>query len=292
MKTIPLIILLIASAAFGADAQQKIAFARDDDTVWVANLDGGGAKKIAAGGVYPEISPDGTKLAFNTDSASTSARRIAVIDLATGARTTFKDVPSDNAYGPVWSPNSAKVIFYIYINNIWDIGICNADGSGFRVLKSGGPNDQMFNSAGWMPDGQSLFCQDLTNLYQIGLDGIVMKQWPLATVFPNGDADSGVRFDVSPNGQMLLADINVDEDPGRSGWEGPPPTTWLMNLSTDKAAKLTPNFWWEPCWVTNDTFLCIGQGAKEKAPSIYLRSLDGKTVKRLVKDATDPSVSR
>src|SRR5580658_4811026 len=102
MKTFSLIILLIASAAFGADAQQKIAFARDDNTVWVANLDGGGAKKIAAGGVYPEISPDGTKLAFNTDSASTSARRIVVIDLATGARTTFNDVPSDNAYGPVW----------------------------------------------------------------------------------------------------------------------------------------------------------------------------------------------
>jgi hypothetical protein len=43
--------------------------------------------------------------------------------------------------------------------------------------------------------------------------------------------------------------------------------------------------------VSADQFLCIAQGPREKAPSIYLRSLDGKTRKVIVKNATDPSVS-
>jgi hypothetical protein len=33
--------------------------------VWIANLDGTGEKKIADG-IFPAISPDGTRVAFNT----------------------------------------------------------------------------------------------------------------------------------------------------------------------------------------------------------------------------------
>src|SRR2546425_988565 len=47
-----------------AAAERKIAFCRGDE-VWVANVDGAGAKKICSG-VWPNISPDGTQVAFNT----------------------------------------------------------------------------------------------------------------------------------------------------------------------------------------------------------------------------------
>ncbi len=285
------ILLLFVAASLAAGGQQKIAFEREDNSIWVANLDGTGAKKIASGD-DPDISPDGTKLAYNTLSATGPQRSIAVVDLATGVSTVFKDVPSDNAYGPLWSPNGTKVLFYILINNNWEIGVANADGSGFRVLKGAGPNNQYFFSACWMPDGKSLFCQDLTNLYQITTEGEVMKQWPLQQLFPKGDLDSNVRIDASADGTALLMDVNSDTDSGRGGWDGPPPQIWEMNLSTEKAAPITPIFWWEPCWVSADEYLCITQGAKEKEPSIYLRSLDGKTKKVVVKGAMNPSVSK
>jgi TolB protein len=169
--------------------------------------------------------------------------------------------------------------------------VANADGGAFRILKKAGPNDQSFFSACWMPDGKSLFCQDLTNLYRIDLDGIVIKQWPLQQLFPKGDMDSNVCISASPDGGALLMDVNMDMDSGRDGWDGPPPSIWEMDLSTEKAEPVTPIFWWEPCWVNGDQFLCIEQGPKEKEPLIYLRSLDGKTRKVIVKDATDPSVS-
>src|SRR5438445_11662145 len=43
---------------------RHIAFERDQ-AVWIANLDGTGEKKIADG-IFPAISPDGTRVAFNT----------------------------------------------------------------------------------------------------------------------------------------------------------------------------------------------------------------------------------
>jgi Tol biopolymer transport system component len=52
----------LSATAFPAD--REIAFERNN-AVYVANLDGTSEKKIADG-IFPAISPDGTRLAFNT----------------------------------------------------------------------------------------------------------------------------------------------------------------------------------------------------------------------------------
>jgi tricorn protease-like protein len=52
---------LSATAFFG---DRHIAFERNN-AVWIANLDGTDAEKIADG-IFPAISPDGTQVAFNT----------------------------------------------------------------------------------------------------------------------------------------------------------------------------------------------------------------------------------
>ena len=76
------ILLLFVLAAFPASVfcgNRHIAFERDQ-AVWIANLDGTGEKKIADG-IFPAISPDGGRVAFNTTektSDTTYARHIAV----------------------------------------------------------------------------------------------------------------------------------------------------------------------------------------------------------------------
>src|SRR6266481_9994797 len=101
-----IILLAFASASFGVTASaadQRIAFERND-AVYIANLDGTGEKKIAEG-IFPAISPDGARVAFNTvekTSNTTYVRHIAVVDVATGKLNVFKDVPSDNSYYPSW----------------------------------------------------------------------------------------------------------------------------------------------------------------------------------------------
>jgi TolB protein len=260
----------------------------------VANLDGTGQKKIATGGVDPDISPDGTKVAFNTEGEGTQ-RYIAVVDIASKKVTQFKGVPSDNSYGPVWLPDGSKLSFYIFLNKEWDIALINADGSGFRVLKKSEPNDHSYFSTAWMPDGRSFYCQDLENLYHVGLDGSVINQWPIQKLIKDGDMDSGMKFDVSPDGTHMLVENNGDakDDVTPKGWDGPAPYILLMDLSEDAMGLGTPAFWWEPAWIDNTDFLCIHQGAKEKQPSIYRWTF---AVKKppvlLIKNATQPSVSR
>src|SRR6266536_2655719 len=64
------LLLTLAVPAFGA--QRKIAFERGDN-VWIANFDGSDAKKIAAGSL-PNISPDATRLGFNTSEDKARSR--------------------------------------------------------------------------------------------------------------------------------------------------------------------------------------------------------------------------
>src|SRR5207245_858995 len=109
----PFIALALAAspASVFCDGRQ-IAFERDQ-AVWIANLDGTGEKKIAEG-IFPAISPDGTRVAFNRTektSDTTYARHIAVVDVATGKIEVFKDVPSGNSYYPSWTADGKQILF-------------------------------------------------------------------------------------------------------------------------------------------------------------------------------------
>jgi TolB protein len=83
-----LISFAFALASFSATAfpaDRHIAFERNN-AIYIANLDGTSEKKIADG-IFPAISPDGTRVAFNTvekTSDSTYVRHMAVVDVATG----------------------------------------------------------------------------------------------------------------------------------------------------------------------------------------------------------------
>jgi TolB protein len=103
MKPLTIVILLcIAFSALSHAAQRKMAYEHRGD-VFVADIDGTHQKKIAAGAL-PEISPDGTRVAFNTEADAKTRpgpeRHIAVADLASGKVTVLKDIPSDNCLAP------------------------------------------------------------------------------------------------------------------------------------------------------------------------------------------------
>jgi hypothetical protein len=72
---------LATSLATGFSGDQHIAFGRNN-AVYVANLDGTAEKKTADE-IFPAISPDGTRVAFNTvekTSDTTYVRHMAVVD--------------------------------------------------------------------------------------------------------------------------------------------------------------------------------------------------------------------
>ena len=287
------LLLAIAAPAFGA--RRKIAFERGDN-VWIANLDGSDAKKIAAGSL-PNISPDATRLAFNTNEDSKTRpgpeRHIAITDLASGKVTVFKDIPSDNCFGPVWSPDGNKIAFSIMAEKEWHLGIVNADGSGFRFVKNAALKNDAFGAPTWARDGKSIFCHDLDNIYQIDLDGNVLKKWELSKILTDASMNGNDRLSVSPDGKALLMDVDLGAEHERKNWDGPQPAIYKFDLATEKSTRVTGknDFVWDPCWLTNEEFLCLIQRENENEPSLYRMPITGKNPKLLAKHARTPSVN-
>jgi TolB protein len=288
------ILAFLSGAASSFAAPQMIAFERNQ-AVWIANLDGTGEKKIADG-IFPAISPDGTRVAFNTvekTSDTSYVRHIAVVDLATGKLNVFKDVPSDNSYYPSWTADGKQILFTTRPHEVWDLVAINSDGTNFHVLKPGVQNEVTRYSPIWARDGQSVFCEDMANVYQLGLDGALRAQWKIGKIVPKGDMSGDGRIDVSPDSKRLLLSIDMGEESGRKDWDGPLPALWSFDLESQKATRLTPKkvFGLDGAWIDNDNILFLSKTAGEKDDSIYRMSVDGKNLKRIIKNGRFPSVS-
>ena len=290
---------LLVGAASSFAAPQMIAFERNQ-AVWIANLDGTGEKKVADG-IFPVISPDGTRVAFSTVeqmSNTTYIRHIAVTDVATGKTTIFKDVPSDNSYYATWSPDGKRILFSLRQNEVYDLGLINADGTDFRVLKKAVQGEVTCYSPIFARDGGSIFCQNMRNIYRFGLDGAVLAQWEIEKIVPDGDMDGDSRIDISPDGKRLLLTIDMaTEMPSRKAvWIGPVNALWSFDLESQNAVRVTPKhlLGLDGVWIDNDNILFLGRAAGQKDDSIYRMSTNGKNLKRLIKNAKNarfPSVS-
>jgi TolB protein len=257
MKQVVVAIFLCVAFSLLVNAgQRKIAYARGDN-IFVADIDGAHQKKIATG-AFPEISPDGARVAFNTEGDAKNRpgpeRHIAIADVATGKITVLPNIPSDNCFGPVWSSDDSQLAFYLMSENDWHIGIVKSDGSGFRFLKKAGPNRNSFWSMSWAPDDRSFFCQDLKYLYQFALDGQLIKQWDIEKLTGGCSMGSGNRIEVSPNGRHIIFDADLNEESTRKDWDGPPPGIFLLDLESGSATRVIGkhDFVWEPFWLSND----------------------------------------
>ena len=296
MKQLIITIVLCATfCAFVNAGQRKIAYDRNGK-IFVADVDGTHPKKVAEGD-WPEVSPDGTRVAFNTEGDAKNRpgpeRHIAIVDVASAKVTVIPDIPSDNCFGPVWSPDGKRLAFSIMTHNVWDLGLVNADGSGFRFVKNAELKSEAFDAPEWARDGKSIFCHDLDNIYHIDLDGNVLKKWELSKILTDASMNSGNRLSISPDGNALLMDVDCGSEHERKNWDGPQPAIEKLDLSAEKAVRITgkDDYVWEPFWLTANELLCIMQKENEKQASIYRMFLDGKNPKLLVKDARTPSAS-
>jgi TolB protein len=218
---------------------------------------------------------------------------MAVVEVATRKLNVFKDVPSNNSYYPGWTPDGKQILFTTRPHEVWDLVVVNADGTNFHVLKPGAQNEVTLYAPVWARDAQSVFCDNMTSVCRIGLNGGTLAQWKVEQIIPKGDMSGDCRIDVSPDGKRLLLSIEMGEESGRKDWDGPLPALWSFDLESQKATRLTPKklFGWDGCWIDNDNILFLSQTAGEKSASIYRMSIHGKNLKRLIRNARVPTAS-
>ncbi len=300
MKTILAVFLAVIIGSTSAYAQdkltRKLTFERDN-AVWIANIDGNGQKKLAIG-QSPDLSPDGTKLAYSAASGEGKdmQHHIAVIDLATNQTTVLKDIPNDDCIEPSWSHDGKQLLYGFYVTDAWHIGVINADGTGFRDVQRSEPKHHDYWSKAWAADGKSFYTQDMVNLYQLDLNAKVIKQWVIEKLIPHGVMSGGIRLDASPDGKSLLMDVEMDEKE-RKDWDGPPPAISLLDLATEKVTRLTPPslYAWDSHWLqAPESILFVSANPGEDTEWIYRMSTtgQGKDKQLLVKNGVNPGSSR
>lgn len=293
MFRLPLLIytlnVLLLAAGQAAEPTRHICFSREG-SVWIANLDGTGAHKIVTGD-DPAISPDGARIAY-TEPGKGSIRHIAVIEVSSGKKAVFRNLPSDNAYGPVWSHDGQRILFNVFTENHWRLGVIGVDGSGFQFVPVPPAVTQDLFSPGWATDDNSIFAQDLTNIYQIDLNGKVLVQWKISEALPKADMNSNDRIVASEDGKSFLVDADLNEEGQIKSWEGPPPAVFLFDLSTGKANRISPAkvYAWDPFWLNAQEYLFTST-IDGRHFGIYKGSLSGEKPRLVVNNASSVTVS-
>jgi TolB protein len=273
-------------ATFASAGQQKIAFlgTKDKNAMWIANLDGTKARRFPSNWSGPEVSPDGTGLAF-TIVSETPETHIAATNLVTGKTTIFKDVPNRNCSGPVWSHHGDQISFSASAGGIRDLMIMKSDGTDVRSSKAFWGHGSTLYSYCWGPDDASFFSQDMSYLYQFSLNGKQMKEWDIRKLTGGATLTSSSRLDLSPDTRRLVFDTA----------NGTAYTTYVLDLEkeTAKPVPIAKGFFAsQPQWLNDEELVCKIASEDNTQIGLYRLKTDGSGQTLVMKNAWWPSVSR
>jgi Tol biopolymer transport system component len=166
--------------------------------------------------VHPNYSRDGKRVTFVRGGASNFRLYVAPVPEgdsldAEDARAIFP--PDDslagrfgfNLYSPRFSPDGTRILFSYFDGNTRNVGLINADGTGFRALLAG-PEDE--RDPEWTPDGKAFyFSSDPGGIYNIYRRDLATGATTAVTNVVGGAFSPAVSHDGTK-----LAYVNYDKD--------------------------------------------------------------------------------
>jgi Tol biopolymer transport system component len=121
----------------------------------VMNADGSDKTKLTGndGGLDAAWSPDGKQVAFTAIVGQPQGWRLYTI--SADGKNQKQLTKNPNTYGnvyPQWSPDGSKISFGELVNNVLQVAVVNADGTGLKVITS----KHQHAYTRWSPDGKSI----------------------------------------------------------------------------------------------------------------------------------------
>jgi Tol biopolymer transport system component len=165
-KYVLILSLALAGTAFAqqpSELPQVVAYLKSgvlsDAGLWISTVDGKQRKRIAAFGMMPSWSPDGTRLAYNESPNHSSTRNLFVYDLRTKKATAFTKLKDEQAQVSSWSPDGKEIAYSTRGKRGRQLFIVDVTTQQVRrIVPSGGID--CASDPNWAPDGRSLAVRD------------------------------------------------------------------------------------------------------------------------------------
>ena len=215
----------------------------------------------------PDVSPDGSKVAFASDRTGDWEVYVARTDGTELARVTFD---RGNDARPVWSPDGSKIAFESDRDDNWEIYVANADGTNPTRLTDDPGADR---NPVWSPDGSQIaFDSDRdgnTDVYTVNAEG-----GPDITRVTMHDAvDEQPTW--SPDGMRIAF----------RSWRDGDSELYAVNLDMTDLARLTssPGSDTRPSW-SPDGARILFSSTRDDNQEIYVMNADGSEAARLTEN--------
>ena len=121
-------------------------------TIWVANNDGSAARALPVTGTDPQISPDGTMVAYLVMTTPSYSSTLHIVTIATGVDVNTKT----NCENPAWAPNSSALSCDTTSKSLSGLVTVTPSGKVTVIAKTTSSARVNWNSATWSPDSTML----------------------------------------------------------------------------------------------------------------------------------------
>ena len=288
------IALLLLVPAIVAGAVGRLCFTRGD---YIFIQEPNGRIRRLVKGYQPNISPDGQTIAFvaSTGEWPKSESHVNLLDVKSGSARPISTLSSFQSFHPLWSPDGRQLAVQLAIDHKPAFATVDPRTGDYHLIPSNLKSDYIWLNS-WTSNGSSIVLNDLEYVYDLALDGHVIKQLSIRELFGNVDISSLTRFSFSTDGKLLLFNsAMVPDDVGIASlylWDID--AQRLSRLTSDRIGALDPK--WLPA---GDHIIFTGYVKGDYKPKtripyyrIYKVSVSGKAPTILVRDAENASYSR